>query len=256
LGYKPLNLIYQVKVGETPAFYDLCVASVARYCSRYGIQHRVQEEPILKMAPLHSRRSANALRLGYLPILEKSNAFLHLDDFDRVAIVDADIFIRDSAPNLFETPEVAFAGVLERDMPLTDGYRRKIRAYSEGQYRTLTDVDWQWNADGAAFYNMGLMLLGRGIRPYLKGETPEQFLHRPEFERFINGEGHWKWSTDQTLLNWWVKHTGMSTHELDWRWNGLYGGVESVKEAYFIHFFLAAKLPRGGAEIPELIRSL
>ncbi len=37
-------------------------------------------------------------------------------------------------------------------MPLTADYFGKIRKHSEGQFSSLTDVDWDWNLDGAAFY--------------------------------------------------------------------------------------------------------
>lgn len=253
-----MNLIYQVKVGETPAFYDDCIASVARYCKRFGIMHVVQTDPVLKIRPLASKRSENALRLGYLPIFEKANAFGYFRLYDRIAVIDADVFIRESAPNIFdEWLDYDFAGVLERDMPSVDSHRRKLRTYSEGQYRTLPDVDWQWNENGAAFYNMGVMLMHRGIVRHIGG-TPEQFLRRPAFERFVNGEGHWKWSTDQTLLNYWVKHSGMLTRDLDWRWNALYGAIPDglLKEAHFVHFFLAAKMDQAGAEIPAIVATL
>jgi hypothetical protein len=253
-----MNLIYQVKVGETPAFYDECIASVTRYCERIGAVHEVQTEPILRIAPLASRRSANALRLGYLPIFEKANAFSHFGEFERIAVVDADVYVRDSAPDLFEELGAAdFAGVLERELPMTDRHRRTVATYSEGQYRPLTDVDWRWDARGAAFYNMGVMLMGRGIVQHLGG-TPAQFLMRPEFERFVNGEGHWRWSTDQTLLNYWVKKSGMRARDLDWRWNALFGAVtpDALPAAHFVHFFLAAKMEKGGAEIPDIIRRL
>jgi hypothetical protein len=252
-----VNLIYQVKVGETPAFYDDCIASVSRYCTKYGIDHLVQTKPVLKIRPLASCRSTNALRLGYLPIFEKAQAFSYLDRYERIAIIDADVFVRASAPNLFdELGDAAFAGVLERDLPATDKHREKVRKYSEGQYRLLTDVDWQWTPAGAAFYNMGVMLFAQAIRPYLNGETPEEFLRRPEFERFVNGEGHWRWSTDQTLLNYWIKASGMPVRNLDWRWNALFSAVNDVASAWFVHFFLAAKMAHGGAEIPGIIRSL
>jgi hypothetical protein len=158
-----------------------------------------------------------------------------------VAIIDADVFITQDAPSIFDELRGAdFAGVLERDLPLTPEYRSKIRKHSEGQFRTLTDVDWRWNGDGAAFFNMGVMVLGKGFRDYLQGQSPGEFLRRPEFERFVNGEGHWKWSTDQTLLNWWVKKSGMTTQRLDWKWNALYGAC-NTKGAHFVHFFLSSK---------------
>lgn len=257
MGEQP-DLIYQVKVGETPAFYDYCIASVERYCRKFGIAHVVQTEPILRIQPLASKRSTNALRLGYLPIFEKANAFAHFGQHRRILILDADVFVCDSAPNVFdELGDSDFAGVLEREIPLTDRHKAKLPKYSEGQYGLLTDVDWRWNERGAAFYNMGVMLMGRGIAEYLGG-TPEQFIRRPEFERFVNGEGHWRWSTDQTLLNFWVKKSGMRTRDLDWRWNTLYGAVpeDALKSAHFVHFFLAAKMDRGGAEIPSIAARL
>ena len=247
-------LIYQACVGETPSFYDDCIASVARYATRIGADHIVQREPKLKIAPLKSERSENANRLGFLPIYEKEVAFEYFDRFEKILILDADIYITDKAPDIFAESVTDFAGVVEREMPLTAKYFEKIRKYSKGQYDRLTDVDWKWNDNGAEFFNMGVMLLDRGITKYIDG-TPEQFIRRPEFERFVNGEGHWRWSTDQTLLNWWVKKSGMSVGHLDWRWNALYGAVD-VAQAFFVHFFLSAKMPRKGAEIPKIIWGL
>jgi len=255
MGQQPY-LIYQAKVGETPAFYDDCVASVARYCSRFGIAHVVQTEPILRISPLASQRSGNASRLGYLPIYEKENAFGYFDQFEKILILDADVYITDKAPDIFAESVTDFAGVVEREMPLTGSYLDKIRKYSRGQYDRLDDVDWRWNDNGAEFFNMGVMLLDRGIVEHLNGDTPEQFIRRPEFERFVNGESHWRWSTDQTLLNWWVKSSGMTAKHLDWRWNALYGAVRDVTQAWFVHFFLSANMPRKGAEIPDIIRGL
>lgn len=249
------QLVYQVAVGETPAFYKDCIASVERYCQRIGADHIVQTEPKLRIVPHRSYRSVNALRLGYMPIYEKENAFSYIGQYEQVLVLDADIYIRGSAPNVFEH-QCEFGAVMERKMPLTREYLNKIRKYSDGQYSLLGDVDWQWNEDGAAFYNMGMMLLGSGLLKYLNGDTPLEFIRRPEFTRFVNGEGHWKWSTDQTLLNYWLKKAGVKVQNMDWRWNALYGAVRDVSEAHFVHFFLSAKMPRGGAEIPDLIARL
>ena len=249
------HLIYQVAVGEVPRYYGCCIDSVARYATRIGADHIVQREPILKIAPLASQRSENALRLGYLPIYEKENAFSYLGEYEKVAIIDADVYVRDSAPNVFDEYDTPFAGVVERDLPATRKYRDKLVKHSRGQFSTLKDVDWRWNEGGAEFYNMGVMLLSDSLLEYLD-ETPEKFIRRPEFERFVNGEGHWKWSTDQTLLNYWLKRADIACTRLDWRYNALYGAVSDVSGAYFVHFFLSAKLPRGGAEIPEIIGKL
>jgi hypothetical protein len=252
---KHSRLIYQVAVGEVPKFYEQCIASVAEYATRIGAGHIVQRQPILRIVPVKSCRSENALRLGYLPIYEKENAFAYLGQYDQVAIIDADIYIRSDAGCIFDQcAGVGFAGVVERSMPLTDAYADKVRKHSEGQFQNLTDVDWQWDARGAHYYNMGLMVIHKSILSMLHGQTPEQFIRRPEFERFVNGEGHWKWSTDQTLLNYWVKKSGMATRSLDWRWNAMYGAVQSIKGAYFVHFFLSSKLQAG--EIERVIESL
>jgi hypothetical protein len=105
---------------------------------------------------------------------------------------------------------------------------------------------------------MGMMVLSRDVLPHLNGQTPKEFLQREEFARFVNGEGKFKWSTDQTLLNWWVKKSGMKTRNLDWRWNVLYSYVKpgAARESHFLHFNLASLFPQKGAEIPELIESL
>lgn len=250
------HLIYQVAVEGAQDKFAPCIESVISYADRIGARHICQTEPRLRIAPVKSARSANALRFGYLPIYEKENAFSFLHEYTSVLILDADVYVRESAPDIFKESAADFAGVVEREMPLTPRYFDKIRKYSKGQYETLKDVDWKWNQDGAEFFNMGVMLLNSSIRRHLYGQDPEEFIRRPEFERFVNGEGHWKWSTDQTLLNYWVKQSGMTTHHLDWRWNALYGAVGNVSDAHFVHFFLSDKLPRRGAEIPDLIRQL
>ena len=137
------TLIYQVKVGTPPAFYDTCIDSVKRYCAKYNINHIIQKEPILKIRPLNSCRSGPAVeRLGYLPIYEKENAFNYLGEYDKICIVDADIYIRDTAPNIFDEIdlETPFAGVRECDMPLTPQYFTKIEKFSRGQYETFPDI--------------------------------------------------------------------------------------------------------------------
>lgn len=254
------TLIFQVAVGEVPAFYETCIASAATYASRIGADHKVLREPVLKIRPLNSKRSENALRLGFLPIYEKEVAFNYLSEYDKIAIVDSDIYIRDTAPNIFEAlGDATFGAVAERDMPLTPEYINKILKYSRGQYEPLKDVDWKWSVShGAEFYNMGLMVFSNKIADYLNGQTPEQFIRRKEFERFVDGEGNWRWSTDQTLLNYWVKKSGMQVKNLDWRWNALFKGIrdEKLPQSYFIHFFLSGRLPKGGAEIPQIVADL
>lgn len=244
-----MNLIYQVYVGNSNPLYDICCKSVNEYAKRINAEHIIQREPILKIRPKNSQRSIEAVeRLGYLPIYEKENAFDLLQAFDNILILDSDIFVKPTAPNIFnEIGNYSFAGVVEREMPITKKYASKIKKYSNGQYGPLKDeADFLWNDLGAEFFNMGLMLCNQTLRTYLNNETAQEFITRKEFERFVNGEGAWKWSTDQTLLNYWLKKYKINSKHLNWKWNALYRGIEDhkLKEAYFVHFFLSTYIDR------------
>lgn len=255
------TMIYQVAVGKVPAYYETCIKSVARYCDKYDIDHIVQREPILNIRPLNNQRKGRAaMSLNYLPIYEKENAFNYLDDYDMIAIVDADIYIR-APKSIFDEvqDDVAFAGVRECDMPITPKYRKKIEGFSRAQYEKFPHIiKYDTPNYGVPFYNMGMMVITQRLREYLNGDTPEQFIRRKEFEGFVNGVGHWQWSTDQTLLNYWVKTSNMPTQNLHWKWNALYKAVrdEEIHKAFFVHFFLSANLPQGGKEIPRIIQDL
>lgn len=256
------KLIYQVYTGKRKKLYDFCTASVKKYADRIGADYVVQRTPILRIKPdvFQTNRSEESYMKygGFLPIYEKENAFAYFRSYDKIALIDGDIFIRDSAPDIFDeiNDDIDFAGVVEREMPLTDKYVHKITNYSRMQYGNIRNVDWKWNKRGAEFYNMGMMLMNKSMGKYLNGETPAQFLNRPRFKPFIDGLGPWKWSTDQTLLNTWVKEEKMRTKNLDWKWNGLYNAVPNDKlhEAHFIHFFHKTVLPMEGENIEELAK--
>ncbi len=242
------RLIFQVAVGEVPAFYEPCMASVWQYAERIGVSYMRLTTPVLHIVPKKSQRSENALRLGYLPIFEKEAAFAYLGEYDQIAIIDADVFVRPQSPNIFDVVGAAdFGGVLERDLPLLEKYERKIHNYARDQYGSAA----------FPFYNMGVTVWNASITRFFRpGETPKDFIEREEFEPFVNGEGKYRWSTDQTLLNTWVHKSGMTTVNLDWRWNCIHDYVHPTalrSGPYFVHFNLASKMPRGGAEIPEII---
>lgn len=255
------RLIYQVYVGKKSKLYDHCIASVSEYCKRHGVDHIVQKTPILfiRPDPFMSNRSAECQsRPLPLPIFEKENAFTYLKSFDQVAIIDSDIWIRPDAPNIFDDfgTEHDFGGVVERDMPITPQYAGKIQNYSRMQYSSIRNVDWKWNDRGGEFMNMGVMLMNKSIEKYLNGETPKQFLSRPRFKPFIDGVGNWKWSTDQTLLNTWVREENMKIKKMDWKWNGLFTANTKIKECHFVHFFLKDKLPEQGENVEKLMEAV
>lgn len=258
------KLIYQVYLGKKSKLYDHCVASVAEYAKRIGADHIVQRTPILMIAPdpFSTNRSKESYEKhgGFLPIYEKENAFAYFKSYDQIAIIDADIYVRVSAPDIFNDlgQEFDFGGVIERSMPITNQYKGKIKNYSRMQYgmNPLKQL-FNWHPEtGADFYNMGLMVMNKSFVNYLNGQTPMQFLRRAEFKPFIDGQGAWKWSTDQTLLNTFVKESGMKCKNMDWRWNALYSAIpdSTIREAHFVHFFLKDKLPNRGENVEELMQ--
>ena len=252
------RLIYQVYVGKKSALYDHCTASVKQYCKTHGIDYIVQTTPLLfiRPDPFTSNRSAECQsRPLPLPIFEKENAFTYLKTYDQVAVIDSDIWIRPDAPNIFDEfgTDCDFGGVVERDMPITKEYVNKIQNYSRMQYSSIRNVDWKWNDRGGEFMNMGVMLMNKSIEKYLNGETPKQFLNRPRFKPFVDGVGNWKWSTDQTLLNTWIREEKMKIKQMDWKWNGLFTANTKIKECHFVHFFLKDKLPDRGENVNQLM---
>lgn len=200
------TLIYQVYTGKRKKLYDFCTASVKAYAERIGADYIVQRQPILMIKPdiFQTNRSKESYGKygGFLPIYEKENAFAYFKSYDKIALIDGDIYIREDAPNIFDEIDDTydFAGVVEREMPLSQKYIQKITNYSRMQYGTIKNVDWKWNKHGAEFFNMGMMLMNKSMGKYLNGETPAQFLRRPRFKPFIDGLGAWKWSTDRSVV--------------------------------------------------------
>lgn len=262
------RLIFQVCVGEQASsrLYQKCMESVVEYCLRHNIDYEKLSKPKLKIAPdpfMNNRsREATAKHGGFLPIFEKENAFDFLDEYDQIAIIDADIFIREDAPNIFEDfgTDHAWGSVCEREMPMETWYQNKIQNYSQMQYHslhTVKNINFKPNKLGYEFFNMGMILLNSQLfKPFLKGQTAKQFLNRAEFMDFINGTMHWKWSTDQTLLNYFLKKYKVPTKHMDAKWNGLYTAHSNIKECHFVHFFLKDKLPDGGENVDALMESI
>ena len=257
------TLIYQVYTGKRSSLYDHCTQSVKEYASRIGAYYAVQRQPILRIKPdvFATNRSNESYEKygGFLPIYEKENAFTYLKTYDSVCVIDADVFVRSSvSESIFDSvpSDYHFAAVVEREMPITEQYKAKIINYSQMQYHNIKTVDWKWNELGGEFMNMGVMLMNQSILPYLKDQTPLEFLRRPRFKDFIVGQGAWKWSTDQTLLITWIREEQMNIKHLDWKWNGLYTANTKINECNFIHFFLKDLLPNKGENVKQLMEDV
>jgi lipopolysaccharide biosynthesis glycosyltransferase len=197
---------------------------------------------------------------GFLPIYEKENAFDLLDEYDQIAIVDADIYVRPNSTNIFEEFDVdkAFGAVVEREMPITPEYKKKIIQYSAMQYNPLRNkADFKYNEMGYEFFNMGMILINsQKFKPFLKGQSPKEFLERAEFKDFVDGVGAWKWSTDQTLLNYFIKKYQVPTKKMHWKWNGLYTANTKIQDCHFVHFFLKDLLPERGENVKKLMEQI
>lgn len=256
------QLIYQVSVGKPSKLYKHCIESVADYCKRHDIEHMVQTKPKLRINPnpFTSNRSDGASRLGYLPIFEKENAFDLLPQYDQIAIVDSDIYIRPDAKNIFGEfgTEKPFGAVCEREMPITRQYMAKIKNYSGMQYHNLhgkKGLDFKPNKLGYEFFNMGLMLMNQSFFDYINMPS-KQWVEQSEFQPFVDGIGNWKWSTDQTLLNYFMKSRKIPVNHMHWKWNGLYTANTKINECEFIHFFLKDKLPERGENVEQLMEKI
>jgi lipopolysaccharide biosynthesis glycosyltransferase len=256
------RLIYQVCVGKPSNLYNMCTKTVEEYAEKIGADYIKQTNPILRIKPdvFSTNRSKESYEKygGYLPIFEKENAFAYLGEYDQVAIIDADVYIRDTAPDIFKQlpEEYDFGGVVEREMPLTNAYINKIKNYSRMQYGSI-DLNWKWHPQlGGEFFNMGVMVMNKSLNKYLHGQTPAEFLNRLEFKKFIDGLGPWKWSTDQTLLNVWIKKEKIKAKHFDWKWNGLFTANTKIQDCHFVHFFLKDKLPNKGEDIDSLLEKI
>ena len=263
------RLIYQVAVGPQSNLYEHCIQSAADYAEKIGADHIVQRQPKLRIVPDVFRTDREGKcggwkKLGYLPTFEKENAFDYFDKYDQVLILDADIYIRPTASCIFKDlePEYGFGGVCECDMPITGAHAAKIKNYSHMQYNSVASKIPRWrmeNWGGLEFFNMGMMVFNTAvIKPFLRGQSPREFLFRPEFQDMLDGVGVYKWSTDQTLLNYWLKKDRIPVKHLDWKYNGLYGSLwgDNIEKCDFVHFYLKDKLPENGENVDALMEKI
>lgn len=262
------RLIYQVCLGEqaNSQLYKTCMESVREYAAAHKCEYYIQRVPKLRIQPdpfmTNRSKEATSRHGGFLPIYEKENAFDMLDDYDQIAIIDADIYIRPDSPNIFEDMmcNCALGAVCEREMRVEQWYKEKLKNYSKMQYHTLHNRngwDYKPNNLGYEFFNMGLMVLNcEKFKPFLKGQTAKQFLERGEFMDFVNGKGNWKWSTDQTLLNFFLKKYKVPVKHLSDKWNGLFTAHNNISDCHFVHFFLKDKLPNRGEDVATLMEQI
>ncbi|GAB5406580.1 MAG: hypothetical protein Aurels2KO_48110 [Aureliella sp.] len=244
------NAIFQVAIGQTfREKYQDCLESVRSYADRIGAHYVRACAATLRVTPKQGLRDDRMLKkLGYLPIYEKLMGIELLKTYSNVAIIDGDVFVKPDAPCIFDHQPTGtpFCGVIEQTLPLCPAERIRIREYSLAQYIPLVSSHWtRSEMDGIHFYNMGVMLLNSSLLAGIEWTNPRQFISRPNFEPFVEGIGEWKHSSDQTLLNYWIRRQSVKHARLDWRWNALVGAIPQhrLAEAYFLHFFYSKADP-------------
>jgi hypothetical protein len=258
------RLIYQVYVGNRTKLYDFCTSSVKKYAERIGADYICQTKPILRIIPdpFNTGRVDKCggwKKHGYMPIFEKENVFNYFKDYDQCCVIDADIYIHDSAPSIFEELKGTVASVYEAELPLTEQYKQKIIGYSRMMMKPLNDVQWEWTENGGMFFNSGVMLYdAKKMLEVLKGRTPKQVLDLWYLKDLVDGKGPFKWQSDQITLNYFFKKNKVNVQKLDWKWNSLYTAIpkDREKETYFLHFFLKDHLPEKGENVEKLIEEI
>jgi hypothetical protein len=260
--------IFQVAVGPQSKLYKHCLESVNAYAKSIGVEHLVQTQPFLwvKPDPFTGMRSKESYEKygGFLPIFEKENVFSVLPEFDQVAVIDADIYIKPDSPNVFDeiSTNCHFGAQFERELPVNEKYRGQIIKYSREQLNNSVCKKYDWDFDhpnGGEFFNSGMIVYNsEPMLERLNGMTPKQFMARPDFRDFIDGIGPFRWQTDQIMLNYWMKKDQLNVEHIDWKYNALFSALEKgkISEAHFIHFFMRHKLPQNGECIQELMDAI
>lgn len=279
------GLVYQVNVGSQSNLYDWCNNTVLQMVNRFNgayseeitLDYHCEKKPLLKIKPNPKRtnRSLEAVeRLGYLPIFEKQKSFdffydgYHGNNYDFLIIIDSDICMFHKnlkAMNLFHVmlhseltkflnEDIEFAACYEANQPSLPWHQKKVQSYTKMQHGSFPFYTEQFK-----FFQCGLMILSRkAICEKTYCDSAYEFVMREDFVDFVDGVGNFKWSTDQTLMNYWVKVDDLKTMELNWRMNGLYGALpnDKLQQAEGIHFFLKDKLPDRGENIETLKKEL
>jgi len=243
------RLLFQVLIGERRPLWEKCVRSAAAYAARIGCVHQVQLEMVLKVMPKKSQRSEGAVRLGGLPNLEKLNGLSYLHEFEQIALIDSDVYITDSAPNIFDCvpTDCDVAGVTERALPISPLYARKLDRYEQMQFAPVNGV-------GLPFLQCGVMVYNRSFQRFMP-DGPKAFWEQPSLERFINGEGGWRWQSEQCTLSWFLRANSVNVAALPIQFNWLYGALQPgrMHEGWFHHLFLSEHLK--GDDPAEMIRT-
>ena len=203
-GKERSRIIVQAVTGDT-SLIDLTGPSVRAYAERIGVEYRLVTDPVEK------GHTGHWVKLCLDEIVA---------EHDQTLWVDADVFIRATAPNIFDcVPDGEFAAWFE-----------------EGRCNRPYYSDWPMFRHG--YFNSGVMVLPREAAGLI-GKARAIF-DKPDTLR-AEDKRHLFW--DQTPLNAAFERADIPWNELDIRWNHWIAddrcakfGFHPVKDAWFVHF--------------------
>jgi len=212
----PHALVTIVLGASYEAMWSVTRPTFEAYAQRFGLDLEVIRDVPAGSSPKYAKRQIHGL----------------LDRYERVAFLDADILIRDDAPDLFAIVPEDQIGMFEEGR-FFRSHLTAMRCFLE----QLGSDDFDWPKAGK-YYNSGVMVVSR------RHAAAFASLH-PEIYRFMG---------EQTFLNYLFWKFDYKVFELDHRLNriGIVGRFtgEPRQDAFLIHY---AGFPRG--DIVELMRS-
>lgn len=223
--------LFNVCIGHNPE-WDLCLDSQKKYCEKYNIARYVSTE-----------YSFNS-KLSHI-YFEKFQAYklLSKGEFDRVLIIDSDVMISPSAPNIFEEYNLSniFYGYDENVITpqytdiLLPGYikPRRVDIMNRDPYVDITKPDYFWNKNKynrKVYYNAGISLV----------DTQFAISILDNFDAVANYPNITYSFGDQTYLNALIQKLNLRNISFDRSWNYMGQGVTDTENERlnqnFIHY--------------------
>ena len=142
-------------------------------------------------------------RLGK-PIWNKELVFEKASKYDKIGVVDSDTMIRWDTPDIFETYDDEFCGIVDKaNLRWT---MDSLRVYKKFFNNIMVNYDEYINAGILFFSKKHLSLFEEILNFYLE--------NREELDNWKLGGGK-----EQTILNYHLKKSGFKRKFLDQRWN-------------------------------------
>jgi hypothetical protein len=262
------NLIYQVVVGGENKLYEYFVQKVNVYCKKHGIDHYVQRTPLLnlqmnknesylwtnKQNSLNTSRIKSFLNLGYLAIFEKLNGLINYDNYDNVCILDADIYVKETSPNIFEEFDnnkfdCAFVYTLEQPWINKNNIKNVARSFYRDYYTVnkelKTNIPIIKIFDSPCFdiFNNSFMLFSSNfLRKQFENISIIDFLEKNQYKYFVGDLSKpvtQAGVSSDIFCNFWIMNNNFSIQRLHWKWDLEFNfdlEKQTLDEANFIHF--------------------